>query len=268
MKQRKDGRFCAQKRLAGNVVSVYGATAEEAREKLESISAPLPQISVSPTVHEIAQSIWGPTLAGRVSESSASKYVGIYKKHIRDIIGTVPISEINRPVLNCWLSEVISAPAKRDAKTVLRQIFESAIDIGLIDANPVSGLKVPPKAAKREKALDPEDAAQLLELVSGTPLSFPVFAALVLGLRQGEIAGLKWEDLNRQKGELHVRRQRRASPGHGVVESELKTAKSKAVLHLPKPFIAELDARGDLDNLYMTTYRGLPWVPNTIGQFW
>lgn len=100
------------------------------------------------------------------------------------------------------------------------------------------------------------------------PLSCPVFLAAVLGLRRGEIAGIRWDDLDRQRGELRIRRQRRASKGRGIIEKGLKTASSARTLRLTPALIAEIDGRGDLDHPYICTKNERPWRPDELTREW
>ena len=59
-----------------------------------------------------------------------------------------------------------------------------------------------------------------------------------LGLRQGEVLGLRWEDLDLEREEVHVRRALRRLKGRGNVEVELKTDLSRRNLALP-PAVSE-----------------------------
>jgi integrase len=182
------------------------------------------------------------------------------------------MSEIRRVKLDQWMRGLaasgIPSPSIRYAASVLSNILKMAVDYELIDRNPVSSLKLPAKSPKRERVLSVDQAAELLENCRGTDMAAPVFLAAVLGLRRGEIAGLKWSDLDRQRGELRIVRQRRASKGNGVIEKKLKTSSSKRTLRLTKGIVAEIDARGNLDADHICTRLGKPWVPDTITEQW
>jgi integrase len=81
---------------------------------------------------------------------------------------------------------------------VLSAAFNRAVDDGLIFQNPASRLK---KAATRREVpvrshLSQEEASRLLRAATGTPDEALITLALRTGMRQGELAALRWEDLD------------------------------------------------------------------------
>lgn len=62
-----------------------------------------------------------------------------------------------------------------------------------------------PKAIKKEKHIpDEKEIGIILHMVEGTSVELAVTMAVVLGLRQSEIAGLKWSDYNGQSLSIHA----------------------------------------------------------------
>ncbi len=57
--------------------------------------------------------------------------------------------------------------------------------------------------------------------------------ALATGLRQGELLGLRWDDVDIEQGGLTVRYQLQRIPGVGLRLRELKTEQSRRTLTLP-----------------------------------
>src|SRR5262249_28466171 len=64
--------------------------------------------------------------------------------------------------------------------------------------------------------------------------------AIGLGLRRGEIVGLRWEHVDLDKSVLRVVQQLQRVKGVGLVASEPKSAKGKRRLKLPPRLTAEL----------------------------
>lgn len=258
------------KRLAG-----YGKTPEEAdadlASKLEETNTLSTAIlSQKPTLHDVAKALWFPRVQ-MLRHLSQKKYTGSYIKWIRPTLGHVLVDQVTSAHVQGIINRINqnnSSSLATFVKGMLVQILECACREGYVNRNVAKFVKAPRRMVKRERALDPEDALELLRSFDGTPLSAPVFFALILGMRRGEICGLKWEDLDRQTGQLHVVRQLQAMKGHGVIEEELKTATSRRTLRLPRKLIDEIDRRGDLDSEYICTYGGERWVPNTLGRIW
>jgi integrase len=84
---------------------------------------------------------------------------------------------------------------------------------------------------------------------------------LSLGLRQGEVLGLWWEDIDLHAGMLRVRRQlaRSRIAGEVVAFGPLKSARSMRILALPAPLIACLERHQTQQGLEREAV-GVGWV--------
>jgi integrase len=255
---------------SGKTIYGYGKSQQDAEgdlaAKLEAESTP--SISPDASLHDIAKQLWYPSIA-HLKPLTRKKYEGTYVTHIRPNLGHRPISEITtaeiQRIINATTGGARTAIFIRD---LIGQILKCAESEALILRNAARFVKVPSKPKKRNRVLSVIQAQELLAGVEGTDLAAPVFLAAILGLRRGEVAGLQWSDLDRQRGELLIQRQRQAIRPQGIVEVDLKTDGSRRVLRLRKSLIDEIDRRGNLDSDYICTYRGEPWVPDTITEKW
>lgn len=275
--KRRDGRWVARRMSQGKTVSAYGQTAEEADAKLAEMLQPIPLTSQGSRLHDIAARLWFPKL-DYVAHTSRVRYIGAYRKWVAPTVGAMVIKEIG--VSDC---QRVIAKAQAElapnslmvVRSVLHQILRCAQEEQLITVNPAEFVRLPKRPEKRIRVLTVEEAGRLLDSVAGTEFSAPCFLACVLGLRRGELLGLRWSDLDRQRGELTIQRQR-VIHHHGkeskkepeVKEVALKTASSRRVLHLTPGLIAEIDARGDLDSEWICTRKGRPWTPDTLSEEW
>jgi integrase len=247
----------------------YGRTEAEAEADLRAKLTP----SIGPkrnpvTLHELATDVWYPHVL-TLAPLTRKRYEGVYVNHIRAELGGCALEDLGAMAVRHWLSGLKeSEHTKHYALNVLKAILSEAVKLELMNRNPCSSVTIPRNYAKRERVLDLDQALALLEDSRGTSLSAPIFLACTLSLRRGEIAGLKWSDMDRTKGEMRIVRQRQAIRPLGVVERELKTSESRRTLYLPSALIEEIDKRGDLDSEYICTNWGSPWVPDTITQHW
>jgi len=268
---RRDGRWMARQQLNGTRVCGYGATPEEAEADLQAKLIPLTGLSGPKpiTLHDLAKDVWYPHI-DTLAPLSRKRYEGVYVNHIRKSLGGMNLDSITPIVIRQWLNGLTDETdyTKHYALGVLKSILMHATKMEIIVRNPCTLVSVPRRYQKRERILEIEDALKLLAAVKDTKISAPVFLAATLSLRRSEIAGLKWEDLDKKKGELRVVRQRQAIRPHGIVERELKTSESRRTLYLPDSLAEEIESRGDRTSAYITTYAGSPWVPDTITEFW
>jgi len=278
--KRGDGRWMARRQIEGQKLTAYGHTAEEAEAKLKELVLDLEATRWTLTglrLHDVAARLWFPKL-DYVAHTSRVRYIGSYRKWIAPTIGSKPVTEATVSDCQRVISEAQKSLAPNSllvVRSVLHQIFRCAQEEQLITSNPAEFVRLPKRPEKRVRVLTVEEAGRFLDAVAGTEFSAPCFLACVLGLRRGELLGLRWSDLDRQRGELTIQRQR-VIHHHGkeskrapeVKEVALKTSSSRRVLHLTPGIIAEIDARGDLDSEWICTRKGLPWTPDTLSEEW
>jgi integrase len=77
---------------------------------------------------------------------------------------------------------------------------------GLIPRNATEAVKPPQVRREEMQPLSPEQVRVLLEAARGERLEALYVLAVTTGLRQGELLGLKWEDVDLEAGTLQVRR--------------------------------------------------------------
>lgn len=114
-------------------------------------------------------------------------------------------------------------------------------------ARNVAELAELPANAKRPgegRSLTLDEAKTLLEAAKGHRLGALITVGVMLGLRPGELCGLRWCDVDLDAGVLHVRQARkreRDDDGHEILSfGDPKTRRSRRSLDLPEPVIASL----------------------------
>ncbi|MBA3267891.1 MAG: site-specific integrase, partial [Acidimicrobiia bacterium] len=89
-----------------------------------------------------------------------------------------------------------------------------------------------------------EQAGRLLVVAEDDPLGPLVVTGLMLGLRPGELCGLRWADVDLEGRTLHVRQSRkreRGPDGHEILRfGDPKTPKSRRSLAMPAPVVTAL----------------------------
>jgi integrase len=102
----------------------------------------------------------------------------------------------------------------------------------LVSMNAATLVKVPKPKARPITPLTLDQAKAFLAVTSAHRLGALFSVALACGLRLGEATGLRWEDVDRDTGEVRIRQQLQVV-GKRLVLQELKTAKSRRTLVLP-----------------------------------
>src|SRR5688572_3257363 len=92
--------------------------------------------------------------------------------------------------------------------------------------------------------LSPEEGKRLLRVVESDRLAALYRLALTLGMRQSEILGLRWQDIDLEARRLRVR-QTLQRIGKEIVIKEPKTERSRRTLALTPSLVAALLAHRD-----------------------
>jgi integrase len=122
----------------------------------------------------------------------------------------------------------------RDLRTVLRSALGNAVREELISKNVAALVRMPPARKKKRTAWTADEAQTFLESAraDGDRLYAAYVLVLVLGLRKGEVLGLRWEDVNLDAAEVSVSSQLQRVRRQ-LLHRETKTDASTAVLPLP-----------------------------------
>jgi integrase len=89
---------------------------------------------------------------------------------------------------------------------LLHKALKQAVDDGLLPRNVTEAVKAPRQSRKEILALNPEQARAFLQTTRGDRLEALYVLAIHTGLRQSELLGLKWEDVDLEDKGLSVRR--------------------------------------------------------------
>ncbi|MGY4898663.1 tyrosine-type recombinase/integrase [Micromonospora aurantiaca (nom. illeg.)] len=152
-----------------------------------------------------------------------------------------------------------SASTLRHARATLRAALNAAIREGLLTDNPARRVELPNPAQTQARIWTDENVAAWQEtgvrpaVAVWTAPQFAAFLAFTAndplhalwrliglrGLRRGEVAGLRWSDINLDANELSIVQQR-VSAGHHVYQGPPKSVAGQRVVALDKATTAAL----------------------------
>jgi integrase len=99
----------------------------------------------------------------------------------------------------------------------LHESLKQAVQDGLIPRNATEAVKPPQLTREEMRPLTPQQARTLLDAVRRDRMEALYVLAVTTGLRQGELLGLKWEDVDLDAGTLRVRRTLTTAKGGPVL---------------------------------------------------
>ena len=185
-------------------------------------------------------------IPGTVSVRTEEIYARVVRLYLIRHIGKIRLNKLTPTDVNAMMIALgesgFSASTRRMARATLRRALRMAEQDGLVTRN-VAAIAEGPKMPLREgRTMTPEQAQIFLTACKEYRLGTAYALALLLGLRRGEVIGLKWTDieLSQDVVEISVRRQL-VRDDAGVRLSELKTKGSRRTLHLSAPLVDLLE---------------------------
>lgn len=155
---------------------------------------------------------------GHLSGKTRERYDGIISKHLTPGVGRLRLQALRADHISDlkarWLSgESSTAAAPLAGGTVhkhlivLSQALDDAVKAGIIVRNPCDAVSAPSVKSRTERrALTATEITALLDAADGTRYDTPIRFTLATGLREGELLGLRWEDIDLDDATVEVNR--------------------------------------------------------------
>jgi len=230
--QRPNGRWRAQITIYGRRLSY---TADYQKECLDWIHETRNQIDKGLNLNGIDKTLeeflpdWLNTVFASRSLGTHTLYSWNVKKRILPYIGREKLVDLKTDRIqnyyNHLLREGISKHAVHVTHKVLRVALNHAVKLGYIGRNPCSGT-TPPKPNQAEmQCYDDSQVRVLLDTAKSIRDRFyPLYyLAIHTGMRQAELIGLKWDDVDWEKSTIQVKRQVRHFKGGGYTFTSPKS---------------------------------------------
>lgn len=250
--QDKDGVWWAQlppdeqgrrpKRRAGSQ--------REAREKLRELERERAQgvnlTEKQPTVEQFATTWLEEVVRRSVKASTHDSYRFIVTRYVIPRIGSLRIDKLTTPrvqkLINDLADEDYSPSTVRNVYIRLSALLDVAVSYRLVTHNVAKGVVLPKLGRAPMRGLTVEEARRLLAAIGNVRNATAFRLLLGLGLRRGEVLGLRWEDLDWEAKTITVTQQVQRV-GAKVVISTPKTEGSGRTLPLTATMLALLEAR-------------------------
>jgi integrase len=118
----------------------------------------------------------------------------------------------------------------RGVVRTLNKAFNDGVRWGELPLNPMKKVIVPKLDSTPSPRIPREDVAKLRAEAEKNPFDKArLEVGIAIGLRPGEVAGLKWKDFNPWDGTLVIERQMQRVKGKGLVECKPKTPRKKPI---------------------------------------
>jgi integrase len=139
----------------------------------------------------------GLTPTGR---SRRARYSGTADHHITPHIGGVRLQDLGAVRIAGLYADLerngVPARTRELVHAVLRRALKRAVSWKLKGFNPAAEVEKPKVARRDIPVITPDQAAALLDAAAGHRLEALFVLAVASGMRQGELFGLRWQDVH------------------------------------------------------------------------
>src|ERR687890_2866584 len=214
--------------------ALYGKTRREVDEKLTRAKANRDDGLVfdadNLTVGRYLQSWLTDSVRDTVKATTYESYERLIRLHLVPTIGRLKLKNLTtthvRGLYREKLDHGLSPTSVQRVHALLHKALKQAVHDGLVPRNITETVKAPRQSRKEISTLTREQARHFLNTAKGDRLAALYLLAIHTGLRQGELLGLKWNDVDLDDGSLQVRRTL-AMTKSGAVFTSPKTAASR-----------------------------------------
>ncbi len=248
----------------------YAASKAEVLAKLNGIRADVAGGVLEPTKTTLAKYLdqWLGDITNEVKPNTKLCYASTVRLYVVPNIGSVLLSKILpahvQGLLRSLEKDDKSPRIRQLTHSVLRVALKKAVRLGLIVRNPVDAVD-PPRVVKAPRTvLDGPQCTALLKSLVGTPQHALYTTALGMQMRQGELLGLQWSEVDFTAASIRVEATLIEQAGRIIGRASVKTASGNRTIAMPPVVVSAL--RAHRVRLLEAGLSGSPWVfPNENG---
>jgi integrase len=271
----QDGTWRAQVSIAGKRLSYTGTSHKECRDWIQrtrkQIESGLTYEGTQTTLAEFASG-WLAQRKADLRPGSWALYDATIRQYLMPALGRFKLAELRSAHIQAFYDGLVKNETGPyvilSSRKVLGTILNQAVRLALIPSNPMKAA-IPPKQPQTEMRILDEDQVQrfLLAVRQFYPDDLALYQlAITTGMRQSEMLGLKWSDLDWANGVLNVKRQYLRMPDGSSAYMPPKTKSGIRSIRLGQATLAIL--RAHRDNQYRefrqdqdVIFCGRPGVP-------
>jgi integrase len=292
--QRKDGLWIGAANLGYNAAgrqvrkTVSAKTKGGAIKRLKEIQKPIDANEPLPderlTVGKLIE-LWLPVVEHRVRSLAFTNYRDIARIHIVPELGRKRVVKLTALDVDRLLvakrDAGLSTSTVRRIRLVLSMAIDQAVKWNAVNRNVVKFSTSPAVKYREGRSLSPSEVQVLVKHLKGVQFEAVYLTILALGLRRGEVLGLRWEDINFDESTLTINQTIQRVQG-SLVAGQVKTTKSRRTLTLAPDLVKVLKVRKAEQNedrlkagaswidsgLVFTTGKGTALDPRNVYRPW
>lgn len=136
----------------------------------------------------------------------------VLKSIIQPFFNDILLKDVTPYILQTFINNIYAKYAKSTSKrnvTSVKAVLNEAYRLKEINENPCDFVKSPVAKDSKTQIKEPfskEECKYVIENLEGKYFEIPFLLMLTMGLRAGEVCGLKWEDIDFNKNTISINR--------------------------------------------------------------
>ncbi|MGZ5874857.1 MAG: tyrosine-type recombinase/integrase, partial [Bradyrhizobium sp.] len=158
---------------------------------------------------------WLDHMRSQISPKSHARYSELARKNIAPLLGSVVLTKLKPAGISAAYSKALTEGRRNGGgglspqtvthmHRILKQALGQAVKWELLTRNPADAVNPPKTARGLMNTYDLDQTAELIEGMRPTRMLVPTLLAVLCGMRRGEVAALRWKNVDLSTGRLTV----------------------------------------------------------------
>jgi integrase len=160
-------------------------------------------------------------------------------RYIKPVIGHLRLDTLSPEIITKAYSKIkdqhnLSDASLNHVHRTMKTALKYSVKMRKIVSNPMDGVEAPRIRKRAIRVLEEKEMIRLISNIQEGPTEWNALwrITLLTGLRQGEVLGLTWENINLQTNTICITQQLQRQTGNGLVLKRLKTDNVGRFIHL------------------------------------
>ena len=210
---------------------------------------------------------WLITIKSTIRPKTHEQYTQIVQQHILPYLGEIKLKDLRPDNIQSLYNKKLKDGASERTVILIHSVLHRSLNLAvkweLLGRNPADAVTRPRIRRREMKTLDDTQVRSLIMVSKGTKYETLFWLAVNTGLREGELIGLKWSDLDWKTQKLQIQRQVQRTKDQGLMFCEPKSASGRRVVFLGKTTIEMLRKHFELQQIERQ-FAGAKWKENDL----
>ena len=248
-----EGKFTVGRDANGKLIrkTIYGKTQKEVAQKITALTNDVNfGTYISPEKTTVGEwfDIWSNEYLGGVKETTKTSYRYHIDFNIKPYLGHIQLQKLTAPMIQKLYrnrmekapdgGKTLSPKSIKNLHGVIHKALDKAVQCRYIKYNPADACELPRIEKKEMTVLKDGFLEKFLKEIKGKKYESLFFVDVFTGMREGEILGLTWDNVDFSKGIIRIVKQLKRKQGNNnnYFFDSLKNGKTREVVPAPIVF--------------------------------